>query len=237
MRSPLSNWYPVRTVFAALALVSIAATSAQAQTLTDIVLFRADANGSTISEGWNTRGGDFISNLYLTSGGNFINSGNETGVPVALDLSVPGSYTFGFFGENVNSNTAPPLSLNLFFNGNAATPSISARGVNGGGFFPNSSASTSLPNFGIVPGANTLSFSNNGRQITLSAFTYQTATGTDQVSSFTNTPNGLGDTIGSFTLTVTSIAPSAAPEPSTFALLAFGSIAGVVAARRRKMGR
>ena len=63
--------------------------------MTDIVLFRLDGNNNTINEGWNTRGSAFdnggISNLYLLSGGTFVNSGDGAGVNLALDFKCAGN--------------------------------------------------------------------------------------------------------------------------------------------------
>ena len=200
-------------------IAACALSPANAQTVTDITLFRLDSNNNTINEGANTRGlsfdSDQISNLYLKSGGSFINNGDGAGVNVAIDLSVPATYTFSFAMENVNGNTGPQLGINFFFNNNAATPSISARGLSGGGFVADSGL-TNTPSFTQVAGANALTFFNAGRQITLSSFSYQTTGGLDQVQSFNNTPGGGPDTNGTFTLTVTG---AAAPEPSALALL------------------
>jgi hypothetical protein len=227
------RFLPVLAVAAGGGVVSaFAVSSAQAQTLTDLVLFRSDTNGNTIQEGWNTVGADAISNLYLTSGVTPVNSGNAAGASVAIDLSAPGSYTFSFAGDNVNTNTTPPLAINFFFNNNVSTPGISARGVTGGGFFANS-GNTNTPPFGQVTGANTLTFTNNGLQIALTAFTFNT-NGANLVSPFNNTPGGTNDSTGSFTLTVTRV--TAAPEASSLAFLALGSGigSGVVKLRRRK---
>ena len=227
--SRIATVLPLATV--TLGLLGLAAPAAHAQTVTDITLVRLDGNNNTIQEGSNTQGGDGISNLYLKSGTNFINSGDGAGVNIALALSVPATYTYSFAMENVNNNTNTPLGINFFFNNNATNPGISARGPQSGGFVANGGL-TDTPAFGVVAGANTLTFFNNGRQITLSNFVFQTTGGPDQVSSFNNVPNGLSDTNGSFTLTVTNGA--AAPEPGSVALLFTGvlPLAGLVARRR-----
>ncbi len=221
---------PVAATVAALALLLGHATASHAQVITDISLFRQNATGDTITEGWNTRGADSISNLYLKSGDNFINSGDASLARISLNLTVPGTYTYSFFGENVNANTTPSLGINFFTNNATNTPTISARGANGGGFIA-SNRSTSDVFFTAVTGANTLSFSTAGRQVVLSAFTYNTTSGTDLVQSFNNVSGGTTDTTGSFTLTVTT----AVPESGTLALLGFALLPvalGVV--RRRK---
>jgi len=62
-----------------------------AQTLTNITLFRTDGNGNTIGEGYNTRGNETsISNVYLLSGVTPVNSGNGAAASIAINLSAPG---------------------------------------------------------------------------------------------------------------------------------------------------
>lgn len=228
-----------RSLVCRIALLTIAAVAsgipgivapASAQTLTDIVLFRTNGGGNTISEGWNTRGSDGVSNLYLTTGGNDVNSGNGAATNVAINLSLPGTYTFSFAGDNVNGNTTPQLGLNFFFNNNATTPRISARGI-GTGAFSALSGTTNTPGFGTVPGSGSLSFSDSGLSITLSAFTYQTTSGADLVTSFNNAPGGTADSVGSFTLTV---APVTVPEVSPLSLLALGGVIDVFVRRCKR---
>lgn len=233
---------PVAAAFgitaAAFCIFAAAPHAALAQTLTDITVFRLDGSNNAIFEGSNTRGSDGISNLYLKSGANFINGGDGSfvgagGANIAIDLSVPATYNYSFAFENVNTNTNTPLGINFFFNNNAATPGISARGPQGGGFVANGNV-TKTPTFADVTGVNTLTFFNNGRQITLSNFAFQTTGGAETVSSSNNVSNGLSDTNGSFTLTVSGGAASA-PEPASLALLGAGIVplAGLVARRRR----
>ena len=112
------------------------------------------------------------------------------------------------------------------------TPGVSARGPQSGGFVANG-GTTNTPTFASVAGANTLSFSSGGRQITLSNFAFQTTGGPDLVSSFNNAPNGFGDTNGTFTLTVTDGA-TGAPEPASFALLGTGLLGMMGIYKRRK---
>lgn len=237
----MRSFSPSRSAFVVSALlgasVLFAQPAAYAQTLTDITLVRLDSNNNTLSppEGFNTRGSSFdgglVSNLYLLSNGVFVNNGDGSGVNLAIALNTPGTYTFAFAGENVNNNTNTPLGINFFFNNNITTPGISARGPQSGGFVANGNA-TNTPSFAPVAGANTLSFFNNGRQITLTNFAFQTTGGPDQVSSFNNVSNGLSDTNGTFTLTVSGGA--AAPEPGSFTLLGTGLVplAGLIARRR-----
>ncbi len=217
-------------LLAAGAVLLASNSSVHAQSLTDITLSRLNGAGDTINEGWNTRGNDFVSNLYLLSGGSFVNNGNVAQTSIAIDLSTPGTYTFGFAGENVNSNTVPELNINFFLNGNAANPRISARGLPGGGFSPNGGI-TNTPTFAGVAGANSLSFNDNGLLITLTDFSYDTDSGADQVTSFNNAPGGTGDTVGTFTL---NVAPVTVPEVSPLILLALGGTVGAIATRRKK---
>jgi hypothetical protein len=200
----------------------------KAQTLTDISLFRLDSSGNTNAEGWNTRGNDTISNVYLISGGNFVNSGNSASASIAIDLSVPGTYVFSFVGNNVNTNTATQIGMNFFFNNDALTPGISVRGTGPGSFVANGGV-TNTPLFATVAGANTLTFGGS-QQVTLTDFTYQTNSGIDQVTSFNNVPGDTGDTIGSFTLIVGSVG---VPEAPALPLLLLGSLTGIAVVFRR----
>lgn len=228
---------PFIAAVAALSLVLCHAGTSRAQTITDIVLFRQDANGNTISQGWNTRGGDFVGNLYLKSGstlvgGAFINSANDASTRISLDVSTPGTFTYSFVGNDVVTSNAT-LGINFFANNNTAAPAITARGANGG-VFTASNATTSGVAFEALTGANTLTFNSNGRQITLSAFSYNTPTSTDLVQSFQTTPGDTTDTTGSFTLTVSSAA--VVPEANTgmLALLAGVPAFGISLLRKRK---
>jgi len=194
------------------------APSANAQFITDAVLFRSDSSGSSIGQGWNTRGGDWVYNLYLLSGNAFINSGDSSSTLINLDLSHPGDYTFGILADNsAGSSGVTNLGLNLFFDNNSNTPRISAKGSQGGIFSVNTSSNTPTPGFGGVPSASTLSYHIGQKIITLTDFNFQTTLSTiDRVSYLNNIPNGQKDTVGSFTLSVKSTNPNplSIPEPS-----------------------
>lgn len=222
---------------AASALALLAPAAGRAQTLTDLVLFRTDAGGASIAEGWNTRGGDFVSNLYLRApgGGAFVNSGNGANAGVALDLSAPGDYAFDFFAENaIGAAGVTTLGLNLFFNDVAATPRISAFGSQGGGFSANS-ASTSAPNFAAVPGAGTLAWTTGAVQVSLIGFSFQTAASTTNlVSQYDNVPGGGNDVAGTLTLRVAPAGAATVPEPGTLALFAPPLLVGALAVGRRR---
>lgn len=230
----------VGMVVGVAAIAAGAAVPARAQFLTDLVLNRYTTGNVFIAEGWNTRGADGVSNLYLRdTGGTFLNSGNAAAVQPNIDLSAPGVYTFNYAGDIVGGQSgATVFGLNLFFNGNAATPAISARVTEGGGFVANGLTSA-LPNFGTVAGANTLSFSANNVIVTLTGLTVQSTTSTTNlVQSFDNTSGGILDTVGTIQITVTP-AVTAAPEPGSVALLGLVGMAltGTAFARRRRASR
>jgi hypothetical protein len=199
--------------------------SANAQFVTDAVLFRSDASGSSIGQGWNTRGSDWVYNLYLLSGNTFINSGDSSSTFINLDLSHPGDYTFGIIADNSAGSTGVTnLGLNLFFDNNSNTPRISVKGSQEGIFTVNTSSNTPTPGFGSVPSANTLSYHIGQEIITLTNFDFKTTLSTiDRVSYLNNIPNGQKDTVGSFMLSVKSTNPTHVPEPSS--LFGLGAIA------------
>lgn len=73
-------------------------------------------------------GGDPFFNLYVSLGGvspffPLANSGNGAGTSISIPL-VPGLNTFGIRGEP--GSVQPFFSLNLFFDGNNATPRAGA---------------------------------------------------------------------------------------------------------------
>ncbi|MFT3685776.1 MAG: hypothetical protein QM783_12775 [Phycisphaerales bacterium] len=82
----------------------------QAQTLTDLVLYRTTPTGASIGEGWNTRSTDAIYNLYLRDAGGFINTGNSATTNISIDLSTPGVYTFEYFGDTGAARPGRPGS-------------------------------------------------------------------------------------------------------------------------------
>lgn len=207
-------------------LVAIS-SSVFGQTLTDVVLYRTTPAGASIGEGWNTRGGDTIFNLYLRDAGGFVNTGNTATTSIAIDLSAPGVYTFDYYGDTgAGVTSATFLGLNLFFNGNAATPLISVLGSQGGSFAATSAAGTPTPTFSGTVGSGTLSAVFGSTTVTVTNFTViTTQSNVDLVQPFSSAAGGANDTHGVLQITVT-------PAPGVAGL--FGPAALFAIRRRRR---
>jgi hypothetical protein len=192
-----------------------------AQTLTDVVLYRTTPAGVSIAEGWNTRGGDTIFNLYLRDAGGFVNTGNAAATSVSIDLSAPGVYTFDYFGDTGAGQTSTTFfGMNLFFNGNATTPLISVLGSQGGPFAATAVVEVPTPTFAPTTGSGTLTAVFGSTTITVTNFTIvSTQSTTDTVQPFAAVAGGSNDTHGVLEITVTPV-PGAAGLLVPAALLA-----------------
>jgi hypothetical protein len=229
--------------FVFAAIVGIAPGSpAGAQQLTGAIVYAATVNGSFLSDGWNTLGGDFPFNIYVQQGAGFINGpGNGSDARINFNLSAPGTYTFHLFGEH--GGQIDHHALNLFFDGNDTTPRISA-------FAPTDTTGTTTaftangnpnsPSLNFLtssPAANTLSFSEFGRTITLTAFRWSTpqVANQDIVSRYAISPSLQNDDTGTFTLTVTA---DATPEPGPLTLsgAAVLTVTGLLRRHRSRKG-
>lgn len=230
-----------------LTLVCLPLGSAQAQQLTGITVFSTDASGNIITTAtFNTFGGDNIPNIYVINdpiAQTFHNSGDSggTGAPTGINLSLSMGLTQFFASvDPLNAIQGTFYGINLFFNGNNATPGISAfttintpTGVaNGGMTLANTGGLT------LVPGANTLTYNDpSGNQVILSLFNYASTRVSglptdfpeDLVGPFSLGANGTPDNYVDFTLTVIPI-----PEPSAWALLIAGAVVTAAAVWRRR---
>jgi len=211
--------------FGATALLMFQAL-AGATTLTGLVNFSADAAGNfSGGQVWNTLGGDGPFNLYVDNGSGFINHGNAALTSLNLAL-VPGVQTYAIWGQP----GAPNLfeGLNLFFNGNNATPGISAKNNTntGGGSATANGGSTLTLAAAAVPGANTLTFIDGATTVILTAYSWNTPGNNtvDRVQGYDDTPGGGADFVGAFTL---DVRVAGVPEPATALLLipALGALA------------
>jgi hypothetical protein len=188
----------------------------------------------------------FISTIPNPTSADFLSPAN----PLSIALS-PGANTFYFWADGYDAaGGTGGFGLNLWIDGAAASnPGIAAFAststIPSSSFVADStSGCTSDFNFACVPGAGTLSVSAGGDTISLTAFSIeglggatanpgcQDKVGTDNNSpAIMNTPNGICDNFGTFTLTDTPAV--AAPEPASAALVAFGLI-GISCCRVRK---
>ncbi|RFP19372.1 PEP-CTERM sorting domain-containing protein [Duganella sp. BJB475] len=219
--------------------------SAETLSLTGASVYDINSAGNYVGNGWDTTGGNGAANLYLLTAqndaGSFINSGNGAATSIHQDLSSPGTYTYYFRADGGGFNwPTPSAGLNLFFNG-VNVPGISA-------FVPFNTVSPTPAAYGNgglgiinadeVPGANSLSFSSGKTTVTLSNFTwfdYRNPAAPnavpDLVNVFGNTPNGLNDYSGSFTVRVAAV-----PEPEQWAMMLGGiSLLAAFGKRRRKL--
>ncbi|MEZ6050810.1 MAG: hypothetical protein R3C02_05370 [Planctomycetaceae bacterium] len=192
-------------------------------TLTGASLFNTNATGDWGNiDIWNTVGSDPHWNVYFTapnsgSSGAFVNTGNGASTSLNLTLA-PGTYVLSFIGQSATARDY--YGMNLFFEG-SSVPAISVFGA------ANTATSPPYPAFqansstytygltGIVAGAGTLSFQSGTTRATLTDYRWSMPNVSllDRVQPFANTPNGVNDNVGFFTLDVTSV-----PEPAAILL-------------------
>ena len=190
----------ITQLIAATVLTSVCAAQI---TLSGVALHTSTYNGnSTIGSAWDTVTNNLY-NVYLFTGSisspTFYNRG-DSDATLNPNLSLPlGASTIFFVGEN------PPgdfLTINLYFNGDLAANRITALVPTGTTNFQVVSAGVNT--FGLhgdQPSSGSLQYTA-GNTVTLSDFRTISLTN-DLVSPYNNVPNGLQDTIGRMTLTVT----------------------------------
>lgn len=213
-----------------------------APVLTGAVLFNATPAGAYDGSGvrWNTLGGDLLFNLYFQDANTlaWVNSGN-TVAGTALNVTMnPGTYLYNIYGEPGLAPAQGYAGLNLFFDGAAAVPSISAVNVFGGVGSPSPNAALStlqLNGISTVAGSNTLSFTQDGVIVTLNVFSWNRSdTFANVVSDFNNIPsqNGSIDFLGAVRLDVRALT-SEIPEPGSWSLVLGAGLLGAFLFRRR----
>lgn len=240
-----SDRRPIAVALALSTLLSLPIASHGAVTLTGLLHQGAEPDGTTAgSPILNTLGNELnYANIYVTqpnSGpyASFINHGNASGASIAYGLT-PGIYTFYFFSEAFYpANYREQYGLNLFFDGNPMTPGITA-------FGPSETVSANASPAGPltyslsgdpsdrVPSPGTLIYTTDELSVTLTGYGFG-RTGSflispiDRVGNLNDSPDGLQDGIGTFTLEVAVI-----PEPS---LACIGVLAamGLLVSRRRR---
>lgn len=250
---------------AGAALVLLGVGVAQATpALTNATLFDAGVGGSNSqTPGNQITNGAWTSvldqqNIPGNYGGEFFLS--KLASPTAADFLSPslalsaalseGANTFYFWadGDDLAGGTAG-FGLNLFLDGAATTaPSISAFTTVGGLAVTDAAACTAGYTFNCVTGAGTFSFVSGASTITLSGFEVFArgggSGGEDRVGSTFNAPftpppmpDGINDTYGRFTLTVTTPEQGGGgvPEPASWALMIGGmGLAGASLRSRRR---
>ena len=150
----------------ALLLIPVAAFSQT--TLTGAVVFSTSPGGSVIDESyWNTLGGDHSFDLWLAldpSATIPVNGPTDELSAINIPLEPARTYKYYTFGQADVSTSF--TGINLFFNGDNATPGISAFGpLNGSTFLPDSSSTYSLQINPTAGSGNT--FYNSGQVIVL----------------------------------------------------------------------
>jgi hypothetical protein len=224
--------------------------------LTGLLQQGVEANGQTAgSPIWNTLGDELsFANIYLTQPNAgytapFLNSGNGTGAGISYGLT-SGTYTFFFFVIGFWDNNPGQYGLNLFFDGNNNTsPGIAAystAGVNNPNAvqtgldtlplsvntnYPNPAPGTYMYTATPVPAPGSLTYIANGLGVTLTGYGFGQpgvfgGPALDRVGNLNSQPDLALDSVGFFTLNVTTV-----PEPSSlvtnilgiFILLSFRS--------------
>lgn len=209
-----------------------------AATLTGMVAFTANSSGRvSLGPIYNTLGGDLVPNLYVTSGGSFLNSGNGAKTSISVPLTA-GSHTFALYGDAELPFVPSYVGLNLFFDGQT-NPGISVfAAINSTAFKADGNSKTprltSIPPFTglLAPGSNSLTYGD----VTLTGFSFKAPNilKQDKVSLFDNKTDCENDFVGSLTLNVAS-PPAPVPVPPALPLLA--SALGLTGLLARRKGR
>lgn len=216
-----------------------AATPALAQgTLSDITVYSTTSSGAfNFSDYYNTRTGDFVYNIYVSTtanGSNVLNPSATLSTPLAL-----GTNTFYLFGD---PGSRPDFyGFNLFLDG-GTTPFISGYAATNGGTVLSNQGQVTFEGtrVGINPpltvqGAGT-TFAANGFLYTLTDFSFNTTQQFGDIASpLVLGPNGSADYFGTISISVAPITVGVVPEPSTVVLMASGllGVLGVTIRRRR----
>jgi hypothetical protein len=200
-------------------------------TLTGATLFRGDSTGTNQDTGgtvadhgaWTTGldvqnvPGNYAAELFISRVANPTSADFLTPGQLSASLSA-GANTFYFFanGDDLLGGSAT-FGLNLFINSaSSTTPALSGYTIPGTGQTLTADSSSTTPNIAlaITPGAGTLSTSTTGATVALTSFIVQGVSGqgstVDLVDSTNTTPftppahpDGVPDTYGTFTITVT----------------------------------
>lgn len=226
--------WAMRGLIIAAATGSVVA--ANAVSLTGICGFVTDASGNWQIGWYNTHGPDGGKNAYVVRdsvNGAFLNSGNGAATQVSVDLSTPGDYLlYAYFDGNEIYSGRDFWGLNLFFDGDASNPGISAfgrpqsAGEDSHGFWANSCNTLDLAAGANVWGSGQLAYRSGNTEIILTDYsTTKDVFNFDRVDNFQLGSSGRNDH-------VTVIGLHVVPEPATVATLGAGVLA-LIRRRRR----
>ena len=195
-------WYPI--VLLAITLFPLSAYSQT--TLTGAIQFSTNSTGAIYGgQLWNTLGGDSPWDLWLARNPDAtspLNGPADSEAGIAIPLQVGSAHTLYIFGQG---GTAVSFNgLNLFFDGNNATPGISVFGaINNSVFLPNSSTTTTLEGTSVA-GSGSSFYNSAGAVVVLTGYNWNSAATPPgdvcQAKSFS--PGAGPDLFGSFTLQV-----------------------------------
>jgi hypothetical protein len=206
--------YELKLLFHFGSVVILSACTAAAQpVLSGVSLYVGSSDGTPgWKHFWNTRGNDIPYNLYCFTGSPdspvFLTSGNND-LSLIPNLALPiGEHVVNFAGD---VGAYDFVGLNLFFGTNLLQPRITAVVAADGSTNFNVVAAHIMTG-GLeykvaVPSAGSLTYIEKNYQVTLSGFSLSTPLNRDLVSEYSLGPDGVFDTIGTFTLSVTEGPP------------------------------
>jgi len=198
-----------------LTIFLLAPLSAYAQaTLTGAMWFSSTPNGAgSVSMGYadgaaNTVGGDQWYNLWLALNPDAtlpVNGPSDTQAGISIPLQAGNSYKYYIFSVGICC-TLSYSGLNLFFDGNGATPGISVFGpLDTTSFLPNRSSTLSL-DANPVPGSGSTFYRSAGVIVLLTGYDWNNSATPPgdvcQAFTFTPEPGDVPSAFGSFTLQV-----------------------------------
>jgi hypothetical protein len=215
-------------------LLAIAGSQAQAASLTGMVLFQVDSSGATSGVlQWNTVGGDDVYNVYLQSGGSWLNSGNAAAITSPNSALGPGTTTIQYYAFPVDLGNW--VGINLFFD-NQGTPSITALLNLGAGTFGSNLVDETrglVEGFAVSNTAKSVTFTASGQTITLTGASVG-YNGGNTVQPFDNSSCDFCSNDIAGTLTFDATTAGDVPEPGSVSLLLGGIGAIGLLFRRHK---
>lgn len=180
-------------------------------TLTGAVWFASSPTGGTsVQQAYadgasNTLGGDQWWDLWLALDPNAtspVNGPSDAESSISIPLLAGNTYKYYMFAQGPCC-TLGYSGLNLFFDGNNATPGISVFGVvRSAGFLPNANSSTFTLEIGAAPGAGAGFYTADGVTVVLTGYDWNGSGTTDVCQAFAFSPGTEPSSRGSVTLQV-----------------------------------